>query len=406
MGLEIKLPSAADTAECRVVACIADDATRETVSLLIADLGWRQAKVYEGGIARAVQALDPANPPGLLIVDVSDAADPMQALDELAEHCAPETKVMAVGTVNDIVLYRRLIAMGLADYLVKPVAAEHLRETVMAALRPVERHTAAGPAAPRQTKLIALIGARGGVGTTTLATGIGWCLSEEQEHRVALVDLDLQFGNLALGLDLEPGRGLREALEHPERIDSLLITGAMSGSTERLRVLAAEEPLDDQPLLDPTSVDPLVGALTDSFDTIIADLPRGLDGMGRRLLAKADHIAIVTDLSLAAMRDTQRLAALIEILKPGAKPMVIVNRAGALPRGEIGRPEFEKGIGRKIDAVVPYDVKAASAMAEHGKPLPAASRNGKAAVELRRVASVMTGEVKEAPKSFVQRLFS
>jgi pilus assembly protein CpaE len=403
MGLEIKLPSAADTAECRTVACLVDAPTREMVSLLVAELGWRQAKVYEGGIARAVQALDPASPPGLLIVDVSDSADPMQALDELAEHCSPETKVLAVGTVNDIVLYRRLIGMGLADYLVKPVDAEHLREAVTAAIRPTERSH--GPAAPKQTRLLALIGSRGGVGTTTLATGIGWCLSEEQDQRVALLDLDLQFGNMALGLDLEPGRGLREALEHPERIDSLLVMGAMSGSSERLRVLAAEEPLDDQPLLDPTSVDPLVGALTDSFDCIIADLPRGLDGMGRRLLAKADQIAIVTDLSLAAMRDTQRLAGLIEILKPGAKPLVIVNRGGALPRGEIGRAEFEKGIGRKIDAVIPYDVKAASAMAEHGKPLPAASRNGKAAVELRRVATLMAGAVKETPKSFVQRLF-
>ncbi len=403
MGLEIKLPSAADTAECRTVACLNDAATRETVSLLIAELGWRQAKVYEGGIARAVQALDPASPPGLLIVDVSDSDDPMQALDDLAEHCSPETRVMAVGTVNDIVLYRRLIGMGLADYLVKPVAADHLRESVMAAIRPVERSHAS--AAPKQTRLLALIGARGGVGTTTLATGIGWCLSEEQSQRVALLDLDLQFGNMALGLDLEPGRGLREALEHPERIDSLLIMGAMSGSTERLRVLAAEEPLDDQPLLDPTSVDPLVGALNESFDCIIADLPRGLDGMARRLLAKADQIGIVTDLSLAAMRDTQRLAGLIEILRPGAKPLIIVNRAGALPRGEIGRAEFEKGIARKIDAVVPYDVKAASAMAEHGKPLPAAARSGKAAVELRRVAAIMAGEVKETPKSFVQRLF-
>jgi pilus assembly protein CpaE len=403
MGLEVRLPSAAETTECRVVACLADEVTRDTVSALLAQLGWRHAAVHDGGIARAVHAMDPAAPPGLLIVDVSDSADPIHALDELAEHCPPETRVLAVGGINDIVLYRRLLAMGLVDYLVKPVTSEMLHEALLNAVRPTER--SAAPSAPKQTRLLALIGARGGVGTTTLVTGIGWCLSEEQNQRVALLDLDLQFGNLALGLDLEPGRGLREALEHPERIDSLLITGAMSGSSERLRILAAEEPLDDQPMLDPTSVDPLLGALTDSFDCIVADLPRGLDGMARRLLARADRIGIVTDLSLAAMRDTQRLAALIEILRPGAKPLVIVNRAGALPRGEIGRAEFEKGIARKIDAVVPYDVKAASAMAEQGKALPAAARNGKAAVELRRVAALMVGDTKEAPRSFVQRLF-
>src|SRR5207302_8126765 len=128
-----------------------------------------------------------------------------------------------------------------------------------------------------------------------------------------LIDLDLQFGNLALGLDLEPGRGLREALEHPERIDSLLITGAMNGTTERLRVLAAEEPLDDHPQLDPASVDPLLAALDENFDCIIVDLPRTLDGMARRLLARADTIVIVTDLSLTAMRDTQRLGDLMNV---------------------------------------------------------------------------------------------
>jgi pilus assembly protein CpaE len=404
MGLQLKLPSAADEAECRLLACIGDPATRETVSLLVAQLGWSQAKVYEGGIPMAAQAIDPVNAPTLLVVDIADDADPMASLDALAEHCPPDTKVIVIGGVNDIHLYRRLLSIGILDYLVKPVSRDHLHEAFLRATKPVER--TAAPAAAKQTRLIAMIGARGGVGTTTLAAGLGWCLSEEQKQRVALVDLDLQFGNLALSLDLEPGRGLREAMEHPERIDSLLIAGAMSSSSERLRVLAAEEPLDDQPLLDPGSVDPLITALNDSFDCIIADLPRSLDGMGRRLLARADTVAVVTDLSLAAMRDTHRLLGLIAILKPGGKPLVIVNRAGALPRGEIARAEFEKGIQRKIDAIVPYDLKAASAMAEHGKALPAASRSGKATAEIRRLAGLLTGGAKEKPRSLVKRLFS
>jgi pilus assembly protein CpaE len=405
MGLEIKLPSAAQEAECSLLACIGDEATRETVSLLVAQLGWRQAKVYEGGVAMAAQAIEPANPPGLLVVDLADSADPMKALDELAEHCPPETKVIVIGAVNDIVLYRRLLSIGILDYLVKPVDRELLKQAFLNAARPVEQHAPAASAPVKQTRLVAMIGARGGAGTTTLAAGLGWCISEEQQQRVALIDLDLQFGNLALSLDLEPGRGLREALEHPERIDSLLITGAMSGTTEKLRVLAAEEPLDDQPRLDPSSVDPLIAALNDSFDCIIADLPRGLDGMARRLLARADVIAVVADLSLAAMRDAHRLLGLIGILKPGAKPLVIVNRAGALPRGEVAKAEFEKGIQRKIDVVVPYDAKAASAMHAHGKTLPAAARSGKAAAELRKLAKLMTGDAKEKPTSLVKRWF-
>src|SRR5579863_6871040 len=146
MGLQVKLPSAAEESGISLLACIADEATRETVSLLVAQLGWTQAKVYEGGIAMASQAIDPHNPPTLLVVDIADDADPMASLDELAEHCPPETKVIVIGGVNDIHLYRRLIAIGISDYLVRPVDPEHLRQAFLAAARPAEPPAAAAHA--------------------------------------------------------------------------------------------------------------------------------------------------------------------------------------------------------------------------------------------------------------------
>lgn len=404
MGLEVRLPSAAESSEVRLLACVEDAETRETLSRLVTDLGWHGAKICEGGIAAAAQAIDPAAPPTLLVIDLGDSSDPFAALDRLAEHCPPETRVVAVGSANDVSLYRRLIGLGIGDYLPKPVSGDMLRDALTLALRPIERKETAAAGVTKTAQVVTVIGARGGIGTSTIATGLAWCLTQDHGSRVALLDLDLQFGNLALGLDLEPGRGLRDALEHPERIDSLLVAGAMTGTTDTLRVLAAEEPLDDQPALDPSAIDPLVAALSESFDYIVADLPRALDGMARRLLARADRTMIVADLSLAAMRDTQRLAALIEILQPSAKPLVIVNRTGALAGAEIARAEFEKALKRPIDGAVPYDAKAATAMAQHAKPLPAAAKNGKAAAELRRVATMLTGKAKEPPRSLIKRL--
>jgi pilus assembly protein CpaE len=398
--MALALKTALETSEPRLVAFLADDITRETVARLAAQLGWRDAVIGQGGIAAAAQAIDAAAPPGLLVIDISDNDDPLGAMDALAEICPPATRVVTVGTSNDIMLYRRLLAMGVVDYLHKPVAADALHEALLQASRPIER-IAAAPST-RTARVIAFIGARGGVGTTTLATAIGWCLGEEQQQRVALLDLDLQFGNVALGLDLEPGRGLREALEHPERIDGLFVSGAMTG-TPRLRVLAAEEPLDDHPLLDPSSVDPLLAALNDDFDCVIVDVPRALDGMARRLLARADATVIVGDFSLAAMRDTHRLIVLTAVLRPGIAPIVLVNRAGALARGEIDHAAFEKGIGRKIDCVIPYDAKAAVAMAQHGKPLPAAAQSSKATAALRRLAVTLSGHEAAKPRSLLKR---
>jgi len=398
--MALALKTALETSEPRLVAFLADDITRETVARLAAQLGWRDAVIGQGGIAAAAQAIDAAAPPGLLVIDISDNDDPLGAMDALAEICPPATRVVTVGTSNDIMLYRRLLAMGVVDYLHKPVAADALHEALLQASRPIER-IAAAPST-RTARVIAFIGARGGVGTTTLATAIGWCLGEEQQQRVALLDLDLQFGNVALGLDLEPGRGLREALEHPERIDGLFVSGAMTG-TPRLRVLAAEEPLDDHPLLDPSSVDPLLAALNDDFDCVIVDVPRALDGMARRLLARADATVIVGDFSLAAMRDTHRLIVLTAVLRPGVAPIVLVNRAGALARGEIDHAAFEKGIGRKIDCVIPYDAKAAVAMAQHGKPLPAVAQSSKAAAALRRLAVTLSGHEAAKPRSLLKR---
>jgi pilus assembly protein CpaE len=398
--MALALKTALETSEPRLVAFLADDITRETVARLAAQLGWRDAVIGQGGIAAAAQAIDAAAPPGLLVIDISDNDDPLGAMDALAEICPPATRVVTVGTSNDIMLYRRLLAMGVVDYLHKPVAADALHEALLQASRPIER-IAAAPST-RTARVIAFIGARGGVGTTTLATAIGWCLGEEQQQRVALLDLDLQFGNVALGLDLEPGRGLREALEHPERIDGLFVSGAMTG-TPRLRVLAAEEPLDDHPLLDPSSVDPLLAALNDDFDCVIVDVPRALDGMARRLLARADATVIVGDFSLAAMRDTHRLIVLMAMLRPGVAPIVLVNRAGALARGEIDHAAFEKGIGRKIDCVIPYDAKAAVAMAQHGKPLPAAAQSSKATAALRRLAVTLSGHEAAKPRSLLKR---
>jgi pilus assembly protein CpaE len=378
----------------RFVACVADDVTREAVSRAVAQLGWSNAKVRAGGLQAAMKAIDVTLPPTLVLVDLADATNPVEGMHELAQLCGPNTNFLAIGSVNDVSLYRQLVALGVADYLVKPVSSEVLCEAFTAAMRMY-----AAPDVARPTRLFAFVGARGGVGTTTLAVSTAWLLAHEFKLRTALIDLDLHFGNLALTLDLEPGRGLREALENPERTDSLLLASAMVTEGDKLPILATEEPLEEQLLFDAGAVAPLLSALSQDYDCIVVDLPRTFDSMARQVISLADATVVVTDLSLSALRDSVRIIDLAKALESRVKPLLVANQVGADHRGEIGRAEFERGVGGGVDHAVPFDVKAVTAAAHNGKAIPDAAGNSKAASELRKLAARLAGREEEKPKT-------
>jgi pilus assembly protein CpaE len=379
------LASASETAPA-FLATVVDDVTRETVRQVAGQFGWPASRVREGGVAAAQEFLRDAPAPAVLLVDVSDTDDVLGAMDALAEVCDTHTRVVAIGQANDISLFRELMRLGVSDYLVKPLAADVLAE----ALRRAARTPPPEAAAARPARTIALIGARGGVGATTLAVSLAWALADEQLQRTVLLDLDMQFGAAALSLDLEIGRGLREILTNPERIDSLLIGSAMVHASDRLRLLGGEEPLEDDVDIGPEGVQALISALSESCESVVVDTPRRADRLTRQLLARAEVVGVVTDLSLPAMRDTHRLLALLKGLRPQGGILVIANRVGGVA-GEVPQAEFERGVGARLDALVPYDAKAAVASAEQAKPLIATSKGAPAGAELRRLVAQLTG---------------
>jgi pilus assembly protein CpaE len=373
-----------------MLACALDQGTRQALRDFAAADGRSNATIVEGGIGAAIALLADGATPDLLIIDIGDAEDPITRLGALAEVCPPEATVVAIGDKNDLALYRDLIEMGLTDYLTKPITAAQLHKSLRR-----EQRAAAAPIPRHAADLVVLIGARGGVGTTTLAAGLGWCLAHEQQRGAVLVDFDLHFGNLALSLDLMPGPGLRDALEHPSRIDRGLLDNAMLSESPRLRVLAAEEPLLEHPLIAPGAAEALLAALGAEYEFVIADVPRSFEDATRRLIAAANTVAIVTDLSLSAARDTLRLKEAIKALAPAAKLMLIANQVGAHHRGEVARGEFERVIGLGIDHVIPFEMAAALTLASTGRALPAALRQSKAAAAMRAIAADLCGT--EAP---------
>ena len=382
------LPLAAnrETPAPAFLATVADEVTREAVRQACLQFGWPAARVRDGGVDEARSLIAGGPSPAVLLVDVSEAADPVAELDALAEICEPTTRVLALGRTNDIGLYRALMRMGLSDYLVKPVSAEALVD----ALRRAQQTEAPAAEPAGAARVIAFVGARGGVGATSLAVSAAWSLAREHGKKTVLLDLDLQFGAAALSLDLEPERGLREILANPERIDSLLVSSAMTHAGDGLRLLSAEEPLDQDLEVAPAGVRALLAAMDEACDVVVVDTPRRADPAFREVLVRADVAVIVTDLTLAAMRDCQRLVKLLKAQGARGEILIVANRVGGVA-GELPKDEFARGAGAPVAFAAPVESKAAQAAAEQAKPLVETAGRGPLGSEVRRLAARLAG---------------
>ena len=333
----------------------------------------------------------------MLIIDLSELVAPIAEIGAARAIGGAELKLVALGAVNDVGLFRDLLSAGASDYLVKPPTREALATALEA--RP---HDATAGAEGGLGPVTVFIGSRGGVGATTTAVSCAWLLAEERAQRTALVDLDLHFGTVALKLDTDPGSGLCEALEQPSRIDSLFIERAMIKLSENLRVLAAEASAAQHMAIDAGAIDMLLYELRRKFAQVVVDLPRGANPMQRVVLAAATHVVVVCERSLAGLRDTIRLQGLIREQAPQVR-LWLVEAGAAAERALIGKAEFEKGVGKALDATLSYDPKSAGAAANAGQPLPVATPRSPVVRELRQLVAMLAGPAQAAPK---RRLFT
>jgi CheY-like chemotaxis protein len=257
-------------------AYVCDDATAELIKPVVSELGWAAEKINRGGLRNAVQSLSVSASPNILFVDLSESGDPLSDINALAEVCEPGTVVIAAGLVNDVRLYRDLVASGIQDYLLKPFSVDQLRDAFAQAQMTISgpRHTE--QASDRPHLVTALVGVRGGVGTSTLATSCAWLFGDKHGRTTALLDLDVHFGTGALALDLEPGRGLTDAIENPSRIDGLFLERAMVKANPRLSVLSAEAPITSALLNDGTAFHQLQEEMKSAFECTVVDMPRSI----------------------------------------------------------------------------------------------------------------------------------
>jgi pilus assembly protein CpaE len=298
--------------------------------------------------------------------------------------------VIAVGQVNDVRLYRDLLASGIHDYLLKPLAASQLRDSLTQAQAVFMNPRNSDGETVKKHVATAVVGTRGGVGASTLATSLAWLFSADHKRPTALLDLDVHFGTGALALDLEPGRGLTDAIENPSRIDGLFIERAMIRANEHLAILSAEAPINSPLMTDGSAFLQLEEEFRQAFEMTVIDLPRNMLINFPHLLTEVNVVALVAEMTLASARDTIRLLSWLKTNAPGAQPLIVANKVQA-GTTEISKADFEASIERKINFTIPFDQRAASNAAKLGQTFADANRSAKAGGVLRDIAKAIVG---------------
>jgi pilus assembly protein CpaE len=348
-------------------------------------------QIIRGGILKAIGYLSEHRSPNLLLVDVSGVELPLSQVQILADVCEPGTTVIAIGDRNDVALYRDLQEAGVSDYLVKPVT----RELLSRAFAPKTTNGSGGEmgrATVKLGKLVSFIGARGGVGTTTVAANLAWHLANRQSRRVALVDLDLQHGDCNLLFDVETTPGLKDALANPLRLDPLLLERIMTRHGERLFVLGGEEPIQEHVQFTPTAVDVLFNVLRSQFHYVIADVPRIPIPAYRRAFEIADRRVIVIDQTMRSMRDGVRLKRAFGDTPGAERPIFVLNREGEAGTYGLSEKEIVGVLQTTPTTTIPFLPKLVTPAAHHAT-IAANQRNfGHAVGEL---ASEISGRARK-----------
>ena len=351
-----------------VLLFLGDPATEQVLRDGLGDQVANGMDIRRGTIRTAIAAMAKLQTPEVLIVDIAGEEQPLHALGELSDVVEPGVRVLVIGDTDDVDFYRHITrGMGVMEYIFKPIT----REAVARYFAPLVTRKTVGQDATRGGRVIAVMGARGGVGSTTISGNLAWLLGVIAKRHTVFLESDLHMGSGALLLGAKTGPGLRMALETPDRIDPLFVERAAQPVAERLQVLASEEKLSDPLNYAPGAARRLIETLRVRYNFIIMDVPFLPMPCNRELIEYAHHRVIVMDPSLASVRDTLRLLGLPNGPWQPQSPTIVLNRQGR--PGGLTRKQIEEALKVKIDVVIPDIPKQLNESASFGEPAVASS---------------------------------
>jgi pilus assembly protein CpaE len=353
--------------------------------------------VRSGGLADALLLYQNQPTPSLIMVEsVDDAAVLLGQLDQLAEVCDPGTKVVVIGTHNDIPLYRELMRRGVSEYLVPPLSALQMIRAVT--------NLYSDPATPFIGRTLAFVGAKGGVGSSTLAHNIAYALSEHMQAATTIVDYDLPFGTAGLDFNQDPLQGFADALSKPDRLDPVLLDRMTARCGERLTLFAAPASLDEDHEHEADIYEEVLGKIRATAPYVVLDLPHLWSGWMRRTITSADDVVVTATPDLASLRNAKNLLDLVKKSRPNDNPpFLILNQVGVPGRPEIPVKDFAKALGFEPSMVLPFDAKLFGQAANNGQMVQEVAPKAKVSEGLMQFAQLIsrreTPTVAAKPKS-------
>lgn len=378
--------------------------TAATVQEAIADRRMDKAhvKVHMGGASAAVEAYRTSPTPNVIVIESSgERAALLEGLDSLSEFCDAATKVIVCGKINDILLYRALIARGVSEYIVAPFG-------VLDFVRAVS-HLYAAPGATAVGRTIAVAGAKGGVGASTIAHNLAWTIARGQEAASVILDLDLGFGTAGLDFNQDPPQGIADAVFAPERLDLNMVDRLLSKCSANLSLLAAPATLERVYDFSETAFDGLIDVLRTTTPWIVLDVPHMWSGWSRRLMLGADDLVVVAAPDLANLRNTKNLFDQLRAGRPNdSLPKLVLNCVGMPKRPEITISDFSKAVEVEPTVVLPFDAKLFGTAANNGQMVAEVEVGSKAAELFNDLAQAVTGrgESRKAKRSLFQPLMA